>query len=278
MGVTEPVVIQDKNGKITTVHRNIATNSHRTSMPVPPKPVLPIVEISNELILNSILDRPLLPGGEAPLSVTALIEESPNEANEALDYLGMEDPKVLLTATELMMTGTLTGQEMVKGALYSVLSEITIAISDRDSYYSDWSEALPSAEEVKKSLVRMWHLGAVIEDSGMPNTPETRASVEMASGFVNAKRRFIHYNEEDAPQDDETYWRGIGAISLTGLVDPFSPELPPYGREFMDWAGTQSDLAPIISVVMERGVLNPETIVGLLNQTGIEQSLTNGIL
>ena len=47
---------------------------------------------------------------------------------------------------------------------------------------------------------------------------------------------------------------------------------------FVDWVGERPDIVSILQVARERGVLHPETIEGLLNQTEVKEALRSGLL
>jgi hypothetical protein len=279
MGRTEPVVIQDKNGKTTTVHRSVVQSSNYHDLMSPPPavaaPATP--EITNEHIISLLEDRPSLPGGKASGSNSIYANVSERNVDDALDVIHEEEEDILPYAAELMTTGTNTAQEMVKESFTSIVNSFSQAVIERDTH-SDWDEMLPSAAHIKSMLTMAWHTGNVLEESDLPNTMADQRRAEVSCGFINTMRRFIGYAEEDMKPVDEVYWRGIAALAVTETVEMYSQTLPEHGREFIDWAGNQEDLTPVFRIVRQRGVLHPETIEGILKQTGIEQSLRDGLL
>jgi hypothetical protein len=279
MGRTEPVLIQDKNGKTTTVHRSVTKTSDYHDLMSPPPPVAApsTPAITNEYIISLFEDRPLLPGGKTELGRSIYANVSERNVDDALDVIHEEEGDVLTYAAELMTTGTGTGQEMVKDSFTSIVNSTAQAVIERDTH-SDWDEMLPSGAHIKSTLVMAWNIGNVLEESDLPNSRVDQQRAEVACGFINTMRRFIGYAEEDMKPVDEVYWRGIAALAVTETVEMFSQTLPEHGREFIDWAGHQENLSPIFRVVRERGVLHPETIEGIIKQTGIEKSLRDGLL
>jgi hypothetical protein len=279
MGRTEPVVIQDKNGKTTTVHRSIVqpSNYHDLMSPPPAVAAPTTTEITNEHVIALLEDRPSLPDGKPTSAKSVYADVTARNVDDALDYIHEEDTDVLAYASELMTTGTTTGQEMVKKSFTAIVNSVAHAITEKDTY-SDWDNMLPSGAHIKSTLTMVWHIGKVLEESDLPNSTVDQDRAEVACGFINTLRRFIGYAEEDMKPVDSVYWRGIAALAVTETVEMFSQSLPEHGREFIDWAGYQENLAPVFRVVRQRGVLHPETIEGILKQTGVENSLRDGVL
>lgn len=279
MGHTEPVIIQDKNGKTTTVHRSVAQKTKYNDLLSPPPPVVEPSSpaITNEHVISLLEDRPSLSGGTASGAKSLYADVSERNVDDALDVIHEEEANVLSYAAELMTTGTDTSREMVKESFTSIVNSTARAVIERDTD-SDWDVMLPSGAHVKSMLTMAWNIGNVLEESDLPNSKVDQQRAEVVCGFINTMRRFIGYAEEDMKPVDNVYWRGIAALAVTETVEMFSQTLPEHGREFIDWAGHQENLAPVFRVVRQRGVLHPETIEGILKQTGIEKSLRDGLL
>lgn len=279
MGRTEPVIIQDKNGKTTTVHRSVAQPSSYLDLMSPPPavaaPATPV--ITNKQVIALLEDRPSLPGGKPERGQSIYASVSERNVDDALDVIHEEEDDVLAYAAELMTTGTSTAQEMTKESFAGIVNSTAQAVSERDTD-PDWDSMLPSGAHIKSTLVMVWSIGNVLEESDLPNTTVDQRRAEVVAGFINTMRRFIGYAEEDMKPVDDVYWRGVAALAVTETVEVYSQTLPEHGREFIDWAGNQEDLAPVFRIVRQRGVLHPETIEGIMKQSGIEQSLRDGLL
>ena len=282
MGNTMPVVIQDKNGKTTTVHRKdiAAPSTSAHSVPAPSIAPQTSPQGSNERLIALVEDRhpiPLpRPGEKNKVSrfKSVYAGASEKQVQESLDFILGETPELGPLAEKLMTTGSTAAKELAKDSFSEMVNHIASVIDERETD-PDWDNVIPYGDELKATLIKEWSVGIVADASGIYYDRSLLKGAIVDAGFID---RLYRRDSAESPTREEVYWRGIAAFALSDIAWSVPNGLPEYSREFIDWSGSRSDLSDILRVVNERGVLNPETIEGLLSQKDVENTLRDGIL
>lgn len=209
-----------------------------------------------------------------PHEISVLHDVTLNDVHEALNHVHYGDAEVKPFAVKLMTSGTCTGKEMVRRQFSSDIGSIATSYtySDEDS---NWDRSVESGVRLRANLMQSWCIGNVVEEIGASFT-----TLELI-GFITRSRSLDIWRAQAAStahvRTDEHYWRGLAILAITEAVQPYS--IPPvYSMEFMEWVPDQRDLTAIIQLIKERGVLSPETVRGVLNQTEAGTPLRIGIL
>lgn len=283
MGNTSPVVIQDKNGKTTTVHRRIdKKSSSKRSVPAPSAPPAQ-AELSDEAVI-SLFDNRM----KSKRYISIYKHNTAKNVQDALEFYRQDSPESFADALRYMTTGTKTGQEAVKADFSGVLSNVAYAHQNKDKGKSDWDAMLPSDISMQREFAYTWAAGNAVEEYGSPaiqlGEPEHEAYLDEIIRHcdnADAALHLIHGLEGDAV-DDPAHWRGVAALVMTGNLPQNvyrSQPLPDGGPEFIAWAAHQDNLAEIIEVARERKTLHPESIQALIAQKRTTaNSISSGIL
>lgn len=228
-------------------------------------------QVSNEQII-SLLEK----NRQNPEYASVYRGASDRDVDDSLDYLFDADEQLFPLAVRLMTTGSPSGQELVKDAFSQVVNGLAGVLNERYDH-PDWDRSVPTGSDIRNDMLNNWHVANVANECKMPQDRKFLMGFISMSGFINTMYRSLSRKDGRACAVD-VHWRGISAMSLTGLYQPFSPTLPSYSIEFIEWAGERESLNEIIPLAKEREVLNPLTLEGLLAQTGVESALKGGIL
>lgn len=157
------------------------------------------------------------------------------------------------SAARFLMTGSDTGKKMAAEDFLTAARYVQRKQS-QDSY----------GEELLGNVVSAWAAGNVLE--------ETSAQIDYS---LVGNMRFKHYKVfHDIPSDDPVHWRGLAVLDL---ADPNGAGSQKDQREFVQWAGRQDDIKRIVSIAVERGTINVDTLRGLMEQD-ITTPLRDGAL
>ena len=284
MGNTEPVVIQDKNGKTTTVHRRTsATSAGVGSAPAPSLPSPTMDQMSNDEIVHLFEDR-----ASSKRFVSVYRFHSREYVNEAMDFFREDSPAAFSEAVRLMTSGTRTAQEYMKGTVSGVVASIAQACEKRAKGEDDWDAWLPGELSLRRDFAYRWAAGNAVEEYGFAAHQLGKVTyesyIEHVSGLcdsISASLALVHGQERDEENATE-FWRGVAALAITEVLgERFrrSEPLPNGGPEFVAWAGQQEDLTDAIEVVRERKILHPESIQEVLSQkNSTTKAINNGVL
>lgn len=135
------------------------------------------------------------------------------------------------------------------------------------------AEHEPLYPQTPANLLWVWNGVNVLNEMGITYVDEdydifTKSSY-LEGYYPNLEREALGY-----PLSDE-YWRGIAAMTLTGLRP--DPEEDVLG--YVMWAGAQADVAKAINTAKDRNTLNVETLTGIIaQQDTTKPPLNSGIL
>lgn len=221
----------------------------------------------------------LFDGNGKPLKPKSLFRKcSRTQVHTILNWMRRRDPEVVPLITHLLTTGTPVGQELVTQNLIEHIFSAASALEDgmREEDQS-WDDELRSPEVLRSALLQDWCIGNISVECDLSLNMMDLLGLMTASRFIDGWRKRV---EPNLPvRTDEEYWRAVTALAATEAVQFYGGMPTKDQTDFLAWAGEQPNLPEIVSFVRERdGLLNVESIVGIMKQSGVVDSLREGVI
>lgn len=212
---------------------------------------------------------------------------SSDEIRVCLNVLQEDHESTLPLIRRLLTTGTPLGKERVRYLVKVALRNVQVQVQESHKNL-DWKLNCNNSMHPKLSeqLMRNWNISNVVNESGS----------EKAYGQVFREVRLYHDDfmltdySSAVDTSSDTYWRGIAALNITGVMFRPSPtrrgrvqargELEFYRKsfEFICWAGKHQDVRLVTKTASERQTVDITVLKEAINGDSGVPAISAGAL
>lgn len=127
-------------------------------------------------------------------------------------------------------------------------------------------------------IVRAWSIGSIKNDLDDDSFTNDDSSIQESFHYLS---NMLYGSRHPSRRDDTTYWRGMTLLHRIqlDLDSQFETEQEQHdGQRFVEWAGSQQDVAAIVRASVDRGTVNPDYLRDLVPMIREGHALGEGAL